>query len=48
MPTTQHLGLAGPEHCPIWELLGVGGGHGFRGVISGSSDEFFGYYMPEK
>ena len=43
--TAQHLSLTGPEHCPFWELLGVGGGHGFRGVISGSYDGILGYII---
>ena len=45
IPTAQHLNLTGPEHCPFWELLGVGGGHGFRGVISGNSDGILGYII---
>ena len=45
IPTAQHLSLTGPEHWPFWELLGVGGGHGFRGVISGSSDGILGYII---
>ena len=43
--TAQHLSLTGPEHCPFWELLGVGGGHGFRGVISEGSDGIMEYII---
>ena len=46
--TAHHLSLTGPEHCPFWGLLGVGGGHAFRGVTSGSSDWIFGYNIPEQ
>ena len=44
--TAHHLSLTGPEHCPFWGLLGVGGGHAFRGVTSESSDWIFGYNIP--
>ena len=43
--TAQHLSLTGPEHWPFWGLLGVGGGHGFRGVIPGSYDGILGYII---
>ena len=43
--TSHHLSLTGPEHCPFWELLGVGGGHGFRGVISEIYDGILGYII---
>ena len=45
IPTAQDLNLTGPEHCPFWELLGVGGGHGFRGVISESSNGIMEYII---
>ena len=43
--TAQSMSLTGPEYWPFWELLGVGGGHGFREVISGSSDGILGYFI---
>ena len=43
--TAQHLSLTGPEHWPFWGLLGVGGGHGFRGIISESYDGILGYII---